>query len=111
MALTGLSSLIIGMVDLAAPALIAIASIGGFFFGAMLPARDMILRAATPAGAFGKVFGFVTNGFNIAGILAPPLFGAMLDHGASPLFFYTVTAFGIASVVSVACVPRRPPAP
>jgi FSR family fosmidomycin resistance protein-like MFS transporter len=35
----------------------------------------------TPPGAFGRVFGFVTTGFNIAGVLAPPAFGYMMDVG------------------------------
>ena len=29
------------------------------------PSRDMLVRAATPPGAYGRVFGFVSTGFNI----------------------------------------------
>jgi hypothetical protein len=30
-----------------------------------MPSRDMIVRAVTPPGAYGRVFGFVSSGFNI----------------------------------------------
>jgi MFS family permease len=106
MALTGLSALIIGMVDLGAPALIATASLGGFFFGAMLPARDMILRAATPAGAFGKVFGFVTNGFNIGGIVTPLVYGALLDHGTPRLVFFVIALGAVAAILMISSAAR-----
>ena len=51
----------------------------------MQPSRDMIVREVTPPGAFGRVFGFVTTGFNIGGVLAPPAFGYMMDTGPPAL--------------------------
>jgi MFS family permease len=104
---TALATLLMAEFEMSPILLIGMMSAAGLLYGAVMPSRDMIVREVTPPGAFGVVFGFVTNGFNIAGILAPPLFGALLDHGASQLFFYTVTAFGVASVISVGCVPRR----
>jgi MFS family permease len=55
--------------------------ISGFFNGFIQPSRDMLVRSVTPPGAFGKVFGFITTGFNIGGMIAPPMFGYMMDHG------------------------------
>ena len=52
----------------------------------------------------------MTNGFNIAGIVAPLIFGALLDHGGSRAMFYIIAAFTVLSIVTVACVPRRRPA-
>lgn len=101
MAVTGLSALIIGMVHLGAPALIVVASLGGFFFGTMLPARDMILRAVTPAGAFGKVFGFVTNGFNIGGIVTPLVYGVLLDHGAPRMVFFAIALGALGAILMI----------
>ena len=46
-------------------------SIAGFFSGLTMPSRDMIVRAVTPPGAYGRVFGFVSTGFNIGGIVSP----------------------------------------
>jgi MFS family permease len=91
-------------------ALIAALSAAGFASGAVMPSRDMIVRAVTPAGSFGKVFGFVTSGFNIGGIVAPLVFGAIMDHGSPRLVFLTVAGLLVAAVVTVATRPGRPAA-
>lgn len=62
--------------------MIVLLGLSGFFIGAIMPSRDMLVRAVAPAGSFGAVFGFVTTGFNIGAIIAPPAFGFMMDHGA-----------------------------
>ena len=46
-----------------------------------MPSRDMMVRDVTPAGSFGKVFGFLSTGFNAAGVVAPIVFGLMMDNG------------------------------
>ena len=65
-------------------------SLNGFVNGLMQPSRDMIVRAVTPEGQFGKVFGFVTTGFNIGGIIAPLMFGYVMDAGHPRAVFYLV---------------------
>lgn len=82
LALSGTALLIVALVDLRIALLMLVMAVAGFFNGLIQPSRDMIVRAITPPGAFGRVFGFVTTGFNIGGILAPPLFGYLMDHGA-----------------------------
>jgi FSR family fosmidomycin resistance protein-like MFS transporter len=56
----------------------------------------------TPAGSFGKVFGFVTTGFNIGGIVSPLIFGAIMDHGSPRLVFLLVAACSLAAMLTVA---------
>jgi MFS family permease len=73
----------------------------------IMPSRDMLVRAVTPPGAFGKVFGFVTNGFNIVGIVAPLIFGALMDHGSLRLVFFLIAAGSLAAIITVASVPKR----
>ena len=80
----------------------------GFFFGVMMPSRDMIVREITPPGSFGKVFGFVTTGFNIGGIVAPLIFGAIMDHGNPRLVFLLVAVCSLIAIATVAT--RRRPA-
>jgi MFS family permease len=104
---TVLAAILIGSVDLGALLLILVMSLSGLCSGIVMPSRDMIVREATPPGAFGKVFGFVTNGFNIAGIVAPLLFGALLDRGAPRAMFFIIAIFTLLSIVALACVPRR----
>ncbi len=77
-----MTAVLIGVVDLGNQPLIAAMAVSGFFFGVIMPSRDMLVRSVTPPGSFGKVFGFVTNGFNIGGIITPMIFGAILDHGS-----------------------------
>ena len=98
---------LIAQVDLGTLALIAAMSAAGFFSGVIMPSRDMIVRAVTPPGSFGKVFGFVTTGFNIGGIVSPLIFGAIMDHGSPRLVFLLVAAFSLIAVVTVATRPRR----
>ena len=99
---------LIANVDLGTALLIAAMMVSGFFFGLMMPSRDMIVREITPPGSFGKVFGFVTTGFNIGGIVAPLIFGAVLDHGNPRLVFLLVVVFSLIAIVTVAT--RRRPA-
>ena len=98
---------LIANVDLGSLLLIAAMTVAGFFSGVIMPSRDMIVRNVTPAGSFGKVFGFVTTGFNIGGIVSPLIFGAIMDHGSPHLVFVVVTAFSLIAVLTVATRPKR----
>src|SRR5450631_3249766 len=88
-------------------ALIAAMAAAGFCSGIIMPSRDMIVREITPPGSFGKVFGFVTTGFNIGGIISPLMFGAIMDHGSPRLVFLLVAAFSLVAIVTVVTGPRR----
>ena len=99
--------LLVAEVDLPTAALIAAMSLAGFFSGIIMPSRDMIVREVTPPGSFGKVFGFVTTGFNIGGIVAPLVFGAIMDHGSPRYVFLTVAACTLIAIATVASRPRR----
>jgi MFS transporter, FSR family, fosmidomycin resistance protein len=107
LAAMALFTVLIAEVDLSALALIAAMSLIGLFSGVIMPSRDMIVREITPPGSFGKVFGFVTTGFNIGGIVAPLIFGAIMDHGKPQLVFHAVAAFCMIAVLTVGVRPRR----
>jgi MFS family permease len=97
----------LGFVDPNALQLILIMSFAGLSSGLIMPSRDMLVRAVTPPGAFGTVFGFVTNGFNVAGIVAPLIFGALMDHGEPRAVFILIGTCSLAAVVTVMSAPRR----
>jgi FSR family fosmidomycin resistance protein-like MFS transporter len=82
MLVSGVALIPIAFIDLNVTLLIGLMALSGFFNGVLQPSRDMIVRSVTPPGAFGRVFGFVTSGFNIGGVMAPPAFGYMMDAGA-----------------------------
>ncbi|HET7191541.1 MAG TPA: MFS transporter [Pseudolabrys sp.] len=100
---------LVAWIDLASFALIATMAIGGFFSGIIMPSRDMIVRQITPPGSFGKVFGFVTTGFNIGGIASALIFGAIMDHGSPRLVFLAIAAFSLISIATVVTRPARRP--
>ena len=79
----------------------------GVMHGAIMPSRDMIVRSVTPDGAFGKVFGFVTSGFSIGGIIAPPFFGWILDQSEPSYLFFGIAAIMLCSMTTVFTSPRR----
>ncbi len=98
---------LVAQIDLGSLALVAAMSAAGFCSGVIMPSRDMIVREVTPPGSFGKVFGFVTTGFNIGGIISPLIFGAIMDHGSPKLVFLLVAACSLIAIVTVATRPRR----
>jgi FSR family fosmidomycin resistance protein-like MFS transporter len=75
--------------------------VAGFFSGAVAPSRDMMVRAITPPGASGKVFGFVTTGFNIGGLITPLIFGMVMDHSEPRLVFWLVAILSLLTVITV----------
>jgi MFS family permease len=108
------AALMMGMATGALPlALLAAVMAGtGFAIGITSPARDMIVRAATPRGASGKVFGFVYSGLDLGSLVAPPVYGWFLDHDAPRGMFVVVAAIMLAMIVTVIQVGRRvEPAP
>ncbi|MBX6330010.1 MAG: MFS transporter [Pseudolabrys sp.] len=108
LAVMALLSALVAEVNLDGALLIATMAVNGFFSGVIMPSRDMIVRAVTPPGSFGKVFGFVTTGFNIGGIIAPLVFGAIMDRGSPRLVFLGVAAFTFLAIATVLSRPRRP---
>jgi MFS transporter, FSR family, fosmidomycin resistance protein len=101
LALNALALLPVAFFDLGAAALIGLLGLSGFFNGVLQPSRDMIVRAVTPPGAFGRVFGFVTTGFNIGGVIAPPVFGYLMDNG-EPRF--VILGAALCALVSIPTV-------
>lgn len=85
--------LAVGTIDLG-PVLTVMAMGGaGFLSGMISPSRDMLVRAASPPGAFGRVFGIVTTGFNIGGTIGPMIGGWIMDHNLPRWVFYSSVLF------------------
>ena len=89
--------LAVGTIDLG-PVLLTLAMTGaGFLSGMISPSRDMLVRAASPPGAFGRVFGIVTTGFNIGGTIGPLIGGWIMDRNMPRWVFYSSVGFMIAT--------------
>jgi len=104
-----LATFMIGIVDLGGLFLITMMSLVGFLTGVIMPSRDLIVRENTPAGSFGKVFGFVTTGFNIGGIVSPLVFGWLMDNNSPRGVFLFVAAISLISVATVLAIPKLRP--
>ena len=76
-------------------------SAAGLASGVIAPSRDMIVRKLAPEGQTGTVFGFVTTGFNLGGLVAPPLFGLAIDYGAPTAVFYLSAFFSLSVIVTL----------
>ena len=106
----------IGAVAAFRPPLAVIAGffvVAGFFSGMVAPSRDMLIRSMSPPGEIAKVFGFVSTGFNLGGIVAPVTFGFLLDRSDPGIVFWAVALASLATVFTVlttgrARAPRRP---
>ncbi|WP_323795652.1 MFS transporter [Nisaea sp.] len=92
---------IVALVDMPEPLLLASLTLQGIMHGMIMPSRDMIVRSVTPDGQYGKVFGFVTTGFSIGGIIAPMIFGFILDNDQPALVFYAIAGFMFLSMFTV----------
>jgi MFS family permease len=79
----------------------------GFFMGITAPSRDMLVRAATPPGASGKVYGFVYSGLDLGSSLAPLLLGWLLDRGEPRAMFVAVSGLLLLTIVTVIQVRRH----
>ncbi len=91
---------VIGEAALPVAGLIALISVAGFASGTVAPSRDLIVRAATPAGQTGKVFGFVSVGLDVGGIITPPVFGWIIDTGEARWMFWLVAAILLLAVLA-----------
>ena len=97
----GLVTAAVGLVDFPFAALIVLMGLSGFCVGATYPSRDMLVRAVTPPGAFGKVFGFVSTGFNIGSSIAPIMYGMLMDKGDPRAVFLLSAAVSLLCVTTV----------
>jgi MFS family permease len=90
-------------------ALILLMVLAGVGLGAVLPARDLMLRALTPPGQVGKVFGFVFVGYSIGVSIAPILFGWFLDNNEPALIFGFAALFALLALLATAAAQQTTP--
>ena len=97
--LAGSGSLSLGLLPL-------VMACAGFSMGVTSPSRDMLVRATVPVGASGKVYGFVYSGLDVGSLLAPMIFGWMLDHDLPRAVFACVAVLLLVTILTVVQVRR-----
>lgn len=76
----------------------------GFGAGTAGPSRDLLVRAAAPAGATGRVYGVVYSGLDIGLATGPLFFGALMDAHLPAWLFYTIGALQVVAIVTAVSV-------
>ncbi|RSZ58027.1 MFS transporter [Massilia atriviolacea] len=82
------------------PGWMAVALMGGIGLAAGVagPSRDLLIRAAAPKNATGRVFGIVYSGLDSGLALGPLLFGAMMDGGHPAWVFGCIALFQVLAI-------------
>jgi MFS transporter, FSR family, fosmidomycin resistance protein len=88
-------------------ALPVLLGLAGFCAGATGPSRDMIVRASTPAGATGRVYGFVYSGLDVGSLSTPVFYGWLMDHDLPQGVFFAAAAFNVLAMLTVLQLPGR----
>jgi len=99
--------LVIASAALPAALLPLLFGLTGFSMGVTNPSRDMIVKASTPPGASGRVYGFVYAGLDVGSLGTPVLFGWLLDHGMPQAVFYVIFGFSLLAILTVMQLPGR----
>lgn len=107
LALAAIVLFVVGHVALPPPVLLAMVALAGALAGLTTPSRDMLVRAAAPAGASGKVFGFVYSGLDLGATLTPTIVGSLLDHGHAGAVFVLAPLAMAASILTATSIPGR----
>jgi MFS family permease len=105
--LGALIALAVALLWLPVPVLVVAMGLTGFLYGIIQPSRDMLVRKAAPPGAAGRVFGIVSTGFNVGGIIGPLLFGWLMDQGSPRAIFGMAVVFMAATAVLAVIEERR----
>ncbi len=83
----------------------------GLAAGVAGPSRDLLIRAAAPKNATGRVFGVVYSGLDSGLAVGPLLFGALLDHQHTSWVFVVVALFQLLAIATAVGVGGRSRAP
>lgn len=105
--LSALLFLVVAASGLGGAALPVALGLAGFFAGITYPSRDLIVRASTPPGATGRVYGFVYAGLDVGSLATPMFYGMMIDGGLPEGVFYAVFGFMVLAIFTVLQLPGR----
>lgn len=109
LAIGAAAMLLIAVGQLPGGALPVILGCAGLAIGATGPSRDMIVRASTPSGATGRVYGFVYSGLDVGQLATPVFFGWLMDSALPQGVFYGICGFTALAIITVLQLPGRRP--
>ncbi len=106
-AIAAVLALTIGLVLVPAWGALVLMALVGFFSGIAGPSRDLMIRAAAPRNATGRVYGVVYSGLDSGLAVGPLLFGLMMDAGKPQMVFATIAFFLLLAIATATGVGSR----
>ncbi|UCH47125.1 MAG: MFS transporter [Betaproteobacteria bacterium] len=97
---SGSAALLVALGSMPAWIMIPMLAILGFGAGLAGPSRDLLVRAAAPGNAIGRVYGVVYSGMDIGLAIAPPIYGALMDASRPAWVFILMGSFHFAAIVT-----------
>jgi predicted MFS family arabinose efflux permease len=92
-AIAAVLALVLGMAVVPGWLALPLMALIGFFSGVAGPSRDLMIRAAAPKNATGRVYGVVYSGLDTGLSVGPLLFGAVMDAGHPGWLFAGIALF------------------
>lgn len=92
-AVAGALCVLVGSGSVAPQFTLVLLGMVGFGAGIAGPSRDLLVRAAAPRGATGRVYGVVYSGLDVGMSIAPLIFGAMMDRHHPGWVFIAIGTF------------------
>ncbi len=79
----------------------------GFGYGVVAPSRDLLVKAVTPKGVAGRVYGIVYSGIDLGAAVGPFIFGFFMDAGLPKALFFGIALFQLMIIPTVFKVSAR----
>jgi FSR family fosmidomycin resistance protein-like MFS transporter len=96
----GLMAMIIASGIIPAELAVVLMGVIGFGAGVAGPSRDLLIRAAAPKNATGRVYGVVYSGLDIGLAAGPLLFGALMDAHHPSWVFVLIGVFQAMAILT-----------
>ena len=80
----------------------------GLAAGGMLPTLNSLLRAATPDGLIGRIYGYAQSAQYLGALVGPIMGGVLAAHYGIPMLFYVTAALLAVNAVGVYAQGLRP---
>ena len=73
----------------------------GFGYGVVAPSRDLLVKAVTPKGVAGRVYGIIYSGIDLGAAVGPFIFGFFMDAGLPKALFLGIALFQLMIIPTV----------
>ncbi len=105
--IAGMLAILVASAAVPAWSIMPLLALIGFGAGVAGPSRDLLVRAASPKGATGRVYGVVYSGLDVGLAGAPVMFGALMDASHPGWVFVLIGVFQVLALVSAIGVGER----